>query len=106
MINSYHVIILTLLVLAAYAATYFLTKQGKIKLMAHRRLWNKVLMVSFLVSGLLGLLLAAVIEFGWTIAWYRGFLWLHVEFGIVMALVSLFHIAWHWRYYFPQKTGR
>ena len=48
-----------------------------------RRLWNTILLVSFLVTGLLGLILAFSIDAKLSLSWYLPFLWFHVEFGIV-----------------------
>ncbi|HPJ17374.1 MAG TPA: hypothetical protein PK639_04080 [Candidatus Woesebacteria bacterium] len=66
-----------------------------------RRLWNIVLLISFLISGVLGLLMST----GLHLPFYSFFLWLHVEAGIIMAIVSLFHAFWHLPYYFPRRLN-
>ena len=85
--------------LAAYATTAFLARRKRISLITHRRIWNLVLTLSFLLSGLLGLLLVLRINYGFLAAWHQPMLRLHVQAGIVMAIVSFFHLAWHWPYY-------
>lgn len=100
MLNSYHFILITVATLLLYLISFGLVKTGKIKLLAHRRLWNYLLLISFLVSGILGLVLTFLIEFNFSINWYKEILWLHVEFGVIMALLSIIHIIWHWRYFF------
>jgi spermidine synthase len=98
-LNSYRTILIGLIIIGLYSFTWILTKFKKIKLANHRKLWNILLLVSFLVSGILGLILAIFIDYKISIAWYRSFLWLHVEFGIVMGAIAVFHFFWHIKYY-------
>jgi hypothetical protein len=97
--NSYHFFILFILVFSLYFLSNYLVKIKKISLITNRRFWNIILLISFLISGILGIILAIFIDLKWSILWYRTALWFHVEFGIVIALVSLFHIFWHLPYY-------
>ena len=103
MLDSYHVLVIILLILLAYAFSASLVKRKKVLLFKHRRFWNYLLLISFLISGLLGLLLAILIDLRLSVAWYRQFLWLHVEFGIAMAVLSTIHVIWHWRYFWLKK---
>ena len=43
--------------------------------------------------------MAFLINYKINISWYSNFLWIHVEFGIAMATISIFHILWHLKYY-------
>lgn len=104
MLNSYHIIWILLLVLSAYFISNYLVRRGKIALIQHRRFWNYLLLTSFLISGLLGLLLAVIIEYALPVILYREFLWIHVESGIVMAILSTIHIIWHWRYFWRRPS--
>jgi len=97
--NNYHLILLFLITFFTYFLSLFLVKSKIINLVIHRRIWNIILLISFLISGVLGLILAFSIDQKISISWYLSFLWLHVEFGIVMALVSIFHIFWHLPYF-------
>jgi len=99
MLNSYHTIFIGLIIIGFYSLTWILAKFKKIKLASHRKLWNILLLVSFLVSGLIGILLAVLLDLNLSVNWYRSFLWLHVEFGIVMGVIAVFHFLWHSRYY-------
>ena len=103
MLDSYHVVLIIGLILLAYSVSAGLVKKKRVPLFKHRRFWNYLLLASFLVSGLLGLLLAILIDLRLSVAWYRQFLWLHVEFGIAMAVLSTIHIIWHWRYFWLKK---
>jgi len=97
--NNYHFILIFLITFFTYFLSLFFVKLKIINLVTHRRIWNIILLISFLISGVLGLILAFSIDQKLTINWYLSFLWLHVEFGIVMALVSIFHIFWHLPYF-------
>jgi spermidine synthase len=85
--------------LALYILTWILSEINFINALALRKFWNFLLLITFLVSGILGLLLAILIDQQQVIDWYRKILWIHVEFGITMTIISLIHILWHIRYY-------
>ncbi|HWS48963.1 MAG TPA: hypothetical protein VN174_02865 [Candidatus Methanoperedens sp.] len=91
MMDSYNFFLITGLVLGVY----FLTRGLKF----HRQLWNMILLVFFLISGFLGLLLAFAIDQKMPLLQYRTILWIHVEAGIIMAIVSIFHTLWHIPYF-------
>jgi len=97
--QSYYFIPILLITFICYFSSIFLIKSQKITLIQHRRFWNFVLLITFLVSGILGLFLAFSIDQKLSLSWYLPLMWYHVEFGIVMALVSLIHILWHIPYF-------
>jgi hypothetical protein len=97
--NNYYVLLLSFLVFDAYFISNYLVKIKKISLIVQRRFWNIILLISFLISGIIGLILAIFIDLKLSISWYQSFLWIHVETGIVMALVGIFHTLWHLPYY-------
>ncbi len=99
MLNSYHTILIVLIIIVSYFLSWILIKFKKIKLQSHKRFWNIILLLSFLLSGLIGILLAVFLDLNISISWYRRFLWLHVEFGIAMGITAIFHFFWHSRYY-------
>jgi len=82
-----------------YALTWFLAREKVISLLTHRRIWNLLLLASFLVTAFLGLLLVVRLNWGWSPWLPFDMLYWHVESGIVMAVISIFHVAWHWRYF-------
>lgn len=82
-----------------YMLTYLLVKFKVFKTSTHRKIWNSVLLTTFIVSGLLGLVLVFQVNYNILGDWYSSFLDLHVEFGIAMAIVSIFHITWHLKYF-------
>jgi hypothetical protein len=97
--SNYYFLQIIIAVTALYLISYFLAKKNKIKLITHRKIWNSVLLASFLVVGILGLLLTINIQYGTSIGERAFELFWHVEAGIIMVLVSLFHVLWHIPYY-------
>ncbi|MFA5025514.1 MAG: hypothetical protein WC503_03355 [Candidatus Shapirobacteria bacterium] len=97
--NGYNFILITVLIFSMYFGSLYLVKIKKIDLFKQRQFWNVVLLISFLVSGILGLILAFLIDQKMSIAWYLPMLWWHVETGIVMALIAIFHAIWHLGYF-------
>ncbi len=95
----YPIIPITFIIVILYSLTYILSKKGKISLAKHRLIWNLVLLFSFLISGILGILLALKENVGLIIPIPFNILIWHVNAGIVMVVVSIFHIAWHWPYF-------
>jgi len=59
----------------------------------------------FLISALLGLLLAISLDNKISLSWYQDILWVHVEMGIAMAMIALFHFTWHLRYFAAALAG-
>lgn len=97
--NLYNLVPVILVLVIIYLFTYILVKENIITLLTHRRIWNVLLLVSFLILGILGLLLVVRVNYGWSLALPFNILYWHVEAGIVMVVITMFHIAWHWRYY-------
>lgn len=97
--NNYHFFLILFLSLGFYFLSNYLVKIKKISLITNRRFWNIILLISFLTSGILGLVLAIFIELKWSILWYQSVLWIHVETGIIMAIIGIFHTIWHLSYY-------
>jgi len=66
---------------------------------AHRKFWNILLLLTFLITALLGLLLAIQVNYKLEIPYIKKILIFHVDFGIAMSLVAIIHLSWHLNYY-------
>jgi len=102
---AYPFIDLGLITIILYFATWFYSREKIIQPMLHKRIWNSILLITFLASGLTGLWLAMKINYGFS--WNLPFnvLYIHVETGIVMALVSIFHFIerfWFYKNFFKK----
>jgi len=95
----YHLIPIFFVLTVLYLITHLLSKKKVISIVNHRKIWNILLMITFLTSGLLGVLLVIKINFGTAILLPFNILYWHVELGIAMFAISVFHIIWHWSYF-------
>jgi hypothetical protein len=96
---SYYFVPVFLATAFLYALTWILSARKIIRTLLHRKIWNIVLLVSMLVSALLGLFLILSIDFNINITLPFNMLFWHVEAGIALGIVGVFHILWHWRYF-------
>ena len=106
--KPYDLIWISLVTLGLYAFTFILVKTGHLKLATHRKIWNFLLLITFLVSCLLGFFL--VIQINYHLAWdaLATIRYYHVQFGISMTIVAVLHVLWHIPYfktYFKKKRG-
>ncbi len=97
--SPYHVYLILGGTLLAYLISFILVKTNQWTKVTHRKVWNVALTVTFLVSCLLGLLLAIFIHHGYRPECYITLLKLHVWFGIAMTVIAFFHALWHLNYF-------
>lgn len=95
----YHLVPIAVVLIILYFITYLLSKKKIITKVAHRQIWNILLLITFLVSGILGILLVIRINFAIPINLPFNILFWHVEAGMGMTVISFFHAFWHWNYY-------
>ena len=82
-----------------YGVSFFLYRTKRIRIATHRKIWNVLLLGTFLVTGIFGLILAIQLDYPLPFTIPVDLLFWHVEAGIAMTLISLFHMAWHFNYY-------
>lgn len=97
--RTYHLIPISIVLILLYIISHILSKQKVISVVNHRKIWNILLLITFLASGILGILLVIRINIGAIIPLPFNILFWHVEIGIAMFAISVFHIIWHWKYY-------
>lgn len=85
--------------LVVYGLSFVLYRTKRIRVATHRKVWNVLLLATFLMTGVLGLILAIRLNYGIQIRLPFDMLFWHVETGIVMTFISFFHIGWHLKYY-------
>lgn len=93
--------LLTLLALCSglYFITHILAGRNIIKKSTHKKIWNSALLLTFLVSCLFGLILVVELNYDIWKSSFKTLLYWHVEIGICMTIISIFHILWHWKYF-------
>ncbi|MEN8121534.1 MAG: hypothetical protein ABFS35_14370 [Bacteroidota bacterium] len=97
--EKYDLIAITTISLLLYGLSYLLVKSGILNKVYHRRFWNTILLVSFLATGILGIYMILQINYDWDISIIDDITFLHVEFGIALFLIAIFHIIWHLSYF-------
>ncbi len=85
--------------LFAYIASFLLSRFKVISYTLHKEIWNWLLLGFFLVSAVLGSLLVLRISNGVVVPMPFNMLYWHVEAGLALTAISIFHIIWHWRYF-------
>lgn len=93
---GYDVLIPSIPIIIGYLLTYTCYKKDLIKKRLHVSLWNLAILLTFLVSGLGGFVLLFLLDLGVSSPISAQLLYWHVEFGITMILVGLFHIHTYW----------
>lgn len=97
-----------ILLLLLYLLSGFLAQVNIISKVNHRKIWNSALLITFLVTAILGILLA--VQANYKLEWplIKTLLKWHVDFGIAMSFVGIFHFLWHFKYYLklfrPEKN--
>lgn len=104
--TSYYFLPVALVSIALYVITWTLAVTKKIKLLTHRKIWNVILLVMMLISVLLGLERIILKDYGVELALPVNTLFWHVESSIVLGVIALFHIFWHWRYWVKLVKGK
>jgi spermidine synthase len=97
--SPYLIFPIGILALILYLTTLSLSRLTIIKRVTHRKIWNVLLLVTFFVTALLGLILAIQVNYKIKIPFTGLLLTLHVDFGIGMTSIAIFHFLWHWNYY-------
>lgn len=93
----YESIIPSIPFIGGYLCTYVLYKRSIIKKSIHVNIWNFILFNAFLITAVAGFVLMVLLELGVISSLNLGLLYWHVEFGITMALVTVFHIHTYWK---------
>ncbi len=97
---------ITIILILIYFLSFILYKTKKMSFVVHKKIWNVLLLITFLVSAILGLLLVIRIQFGLVMDPPIDMLFWHVVAGIPMAIISIFHVLWHLNYYKLIFKGR
>jgi hypothetical protein len=80
-----------------YLVTYSLHRLNLIKKSIHVNLWNMILFLVFLISGGGGFILLILLEMGIALPISQPLLYWHVELGVTLVLVTIFHFHTYWK---------
>jgi len=95
----YPLIPVSVIILTIYFTTWLFSRWGLLSGGFHRKWWNSLLLVTFLVTGITGLLSIIKINYKITIPSYDLWLKWHVTIGLTMVIITFFHLSWNLKYY-------
>lgn len=98
--TAYPLIPISVITILAYFTSLLFARWEIFSVKSNRKFWNVLLLVTFLVSGLLGLLSVIKVNYKLEIPHYDQYMQWHVAFGIGIFFISFFHLSWHLKYYF------
>jgi spermidine synthase len=104
--SPYGLIPIGLFLFLLYGISLMFSRLDVLSKAAHRKIWNYALLAVFLGTAVLGLLMAVQVNYKLNVPWTEKVLKWHVNFGIGMSLVGVFHFLWHWSYYFRRRKRR
>lgn len=93
----YDVILPALPIIGGYMVTYGLYKFNLIKKSVHVNIWNMIIGLAFLISGGAGFILLILLEIGIVSSVSQPLLYWHVELGVSLVLVTIFHFHSYWK---------
>jgi hypothetical protein len=93
----YDMILPALPFVGGYLFTYSLYRLDFIKKSLHVNIWNFIIGAAFLISAGAGFLLMVLMDFGIPLPISPQLLYWHVELGITLALVTIFHFHAYWK---------
>ena len=106
MINmTYDLITISIILIIAYLGSYILYHNNYIKKSTHIRLWNILILITFLISAGAGLVLLGLVEYGIALPISQELLYWHVQFAIAMFWIAIFHIHSYWMSPSSEKPG-
>src|SRR5208283_281452 len=95
--TPYLLIQIGVLTFILYLSSWLLVGLEIISKALFRKLWNSFLLITFLITGILGILLT--IQINYKLEWpvVKTLLNWHVNFGIALCLIGTCHLLWHRR---------
>ncbi len=102
----YAIIPIGLSAFLVYAFTYILSRSGILSLKNHRRIWNTALLLTFFTTAVLGIIMAFQVNYKLEMPVVEKLIVWHVDFGIGMSFIAIFHFTWHWTYYMKMLAGK
>ena len=94
---GYDMIIPAVPFIGGYLLTYGLYKFNIIKKSLHVNIWNMIIGLAFLISGGAGFILLILLEMGIVSPLNSPLLYWHVELGVSLVLVTIFHFHTYWK---------
>lgn len=94
---DYNVLPIVLTLIMLYLISYLLYDSKIIKKVRYKQMWSVTLVGSMLISGITGIILVLITDYGVRLNLNFNLLFWHVETGIILAVVLFFHLHIHWK---------
>jgi hypothetical protein len=101
--TNYYLLPIILISTILYLFTFVLSKKNIITLITHRKIWNWLLLVFFVATTFFAMIWILNAEYALGIRLPINTSYWHIITGLVMIMISIFHIWWHLNYYFVKK---
>lgn len=96
---KYNITLITIITILLYLATYFLSKKNKISQVTHKKIWNFLLLITFIITAFTSIFYLLKLEYNINLSLPINISFLHIEIGYIMILISIFHMLWHLPYF-------
>ena len=104
--SPYHLLSILIPILIVAILMKILQIKNIIRNVTYTRFWNAFLLITFLVTAILGMLIVVKINYHLEIPYLRYYYIFHVDFGIAMSIIAFIHLLWHWKYYYKLGKGK
>lgn len=95
--ENYYLIPLALSTTIIYLVTYLLYLESRLKRNNFYKIWKYVLITSFMITGVTGLIMVIIVNYGMLFSWNLTIDFWHAEFAIIMAVSTIFHFHLYWK---------
>ncbi|BDZ70457.1 DUF4405 domain-containing protein [Methanobacterium petrolearium] len=95
--TNYYMLPITLILIGGYLFTYYLFKKGILKRNKHKRIWNLLVTIGYLGTGITGVILTFMVNLGIRTALNQSLTFWHVELAILMVVGTLIHLHIYWK---------
>jgi hypothetical protein len=89
--SNFHILPITIIIIGSYLFTYYLFKKRILKPKQHKRIWNILVTIGYIGTGLTGVLLTLMIKLGISTVYNPGITYWHAELALLMVLGTFIH---------------
>ncbi len=97
--TTYHFFSVAIPLTLLYIGLNIAVNRKRLKKASFLRIWDLLLLITFAVSALLGLLIALKINYQLHLPYLKPIYLVHVDFGIAMTVICFFHVVKNWSFY-------
>lgn len=103
--ENYYLIPVAVSTTIIYLVTYLLYLENMLKRKIFYKIWNYTLIASFILTGLTGLIMVIIVNYGMMSSWNLTIDFWHAESAIIMAVITIIHFHLYWKQLKKVFTG-